>query len=45
MMVRGDKQIAYAISYLSQAMPAEYTAYIFGAELSKIVYDWFNQQY
>ena len=45
MMMRGDKQIAYVISYLSQAMPTEYTAYIFGAELSKVVYDWFNQRY
>jgi len=45
MMVQGDKQVAYAISYLSQAMPTEYAAYIFGAELSKIVYDWFDQRY
>jgi hypothetical protein len=45
MMTQGDKQNAYAISYLSQAMPAEYAAYIFGAELSKIVYDWFDQRY
>lgn len=45
MVERGGQQIAYAISYLSQAMPSEYTAYIFGAELSKIVYDWFAQRY
>ncbi|MGQ9571892.1 MAG: serine hydrolase [Dehalococcoidia bacterium] len=45
MMQQGDQQIAYAISYLSQAMPTEYTAYIFGAQLSKIVYDWFDQRY
>jgi YVTN family beta-propeller protein len=44
-MQRGDRQIAYAISYLSQAMPSEYAAYIFGAQLSKIVYDWFDQRY
>jgi hypothetical protein len=44
-MVQGDRQIAYTISYLSQAMPAEYTAYIFGAELSKVVYDWFDRRY
>jgi len=44
-MERGGKQIAYAISYLSQAMPSEYAAYIFGAQLSKIVYDWFDQRY
>jgi YVTN family beta-propeller protein len=45
MMVRGDRQIAYAISYLSQAMPTEYEGYISGAELSKIVYNWFDQRY
>ena len=45
MMVQGDKQVAYVISYLSQAMPSEYAGYIFGAELSKIVYDWFGQRY
>jgi len=45
MMTQGDSQIAYAISYLSQGMPTEYAAYIFGAELSKIVYDWFDQRY
>jgi beta-lactamase class A len=45
MMVQGDKQVAYVISYLSQAMPSEYAGYIFGAELSKIVYDWFDQRY
>ncbi|UCH86211.1 MAG: serine hydrolase [Dehalococcoidia bacterium] len=45
MMTRGDRQIAYAISYLSQLMPTEYAAYIFGAELSKAVYDWFDQRY
>jgi YVTN family beta-propeller protein len=45
MMVRDDKQIAYVISYLSQAMPSEYEGYIAGAELSKIVYDWFAQRY
>jgi YVTN family beta-propeller protein len=45
MMTQGDKQVAYAISYLSQVMPTEYAAYIFGAELSKIVYDWFDARY
>jgi YVTN family beta-propeller protein len=45
MMTQGDEQIAYAISYLSQAMPTEYAAYIFGAQLSKIVYDWFEVRY
>jgi hypothetical protein len=45
MTVQGDRQIAYAISYLSQAMPTEYEGYIAGAELSKIVYDWFDQRY
>ncbi len=44
-MERGGKQIAYAISYLSQAMPSEYAAYIFGAQLSRVVYDWFDQRY
>jgi len=45
MMVQGDRQVAYAISYLSQAMPTEYEGYIAGAELSKTVYDWFAQRY
>lgn len=45
LMTRGDRQIAYTISYLSQAMPTEYAGYISGAELSKIVYDWFAQRY
>jgi hypothetical protein len=45
MTVQGDRQIAYAISYLSQAMPTEYEGYIAGAELSKAVYDWFAQRY
>jgi YVTN family beta-propeller protein len=45
MMQRGDQQVAYVISYLSQGMPSEYAAYIFGAELSKVVYDWFGQRY
>jgi len=45
MTVQGDQQIAYAISYLSQAMPSEYAGYIAGAELSKTVYDWFAQRY
>ncbi len=44
-MEQGGKQVAYAISYLSQAMPSEYAAYIFGAQLSRIVYDWFDQRY
>jgi YVTN family beta-propeller protein len=45
MTVQGDKQIAYVISYLSQGMPSEYAGYISGAELSKTVYDWFDQRY
>jgi YVTN family beta-propeller protein len=45
MMTQGDQQIAYAISYLSQLMPTEYAGYITGAELSKTVYDWFDQRY
>ena len=45
MMRRGDQQVAYVISYLSQAMPSEYEGYIAGAELSKIVYDWYAQRY
>jgi YVTN family beta-propeller protein len=45
MTVQGDKQIAYVISYLSQGMPSEYAGYITGAELSKTVYDWFDQRY
>ena len=45
MTTQGGQQIAYAISYLSQAMPTEYEGYISGAELSKIVYDWFDQRY
>jgi hypothetical protein len=45
MMVQGGEQIAYAISYLSQEMPSEYAGYISGAELSKTVYDWFDQRY
>ena len=45
MMTQGDKQTAYAISYLSQLMPTEYAGYIAGAELSKTVYDWFGQRY
>lgn len=45
MIERDDRQIAYAISYLSQAMPSEYAAYSFGAQLSKIVYDWFEERY
>ncbi len=45
MMTQGDEQIAYAISYLSQLMPTEYAGYIAGAELSKAVYDWFDQRY
>jgi YVTN family beta-propeller protein len=45
MMTQGDKQTAYAISYLSQLMPTEYVGYITGAELSKVVYDWFDQRY
>jgi hypothetical protein len=45
MMTQGDKQTAYAISYLSQLMPTEYAGYITGAELSKTVYDWFDQRY
>jgi YVTN family beta-propeller protein len=45
MMEQGDKQIAYAISYLSQAMPSEYAGYSFGAQLSKIAYDWFEERY
>jgi|GEM_PF-1950610 len=45
MMGQGEEQTAYVISYLSQVMPTEYAAYIFGAQLSKIVYDWFDQRY
>jgi YVTN family beta-propeller protein len=45
MMTRGDREVAYAISYLSQVMPSEYAGYISGAQLSKIVYDWFDQRY
>jgi YVTN family beta-propeller protein len=45
MTVQGDRQIAYVISYLSQGMPTEYEGYIAGAELSKVVYDWFDQRY
>jgi hypothetical protein len=26
-------------------MPTEYAGYIAGAELSKVVYDWFGQRY
>jgi hypothetical protein len=45
MMGQGEEQTAYVISYLSQGMPSEYAAYIFGAQLSKIVYDWLDQRY
>ena len=44
MMGQGEEQTAYVISYLSQGMPSEYAAYIFGAQLSKIVYAWFDQR-
>ena len=45
MVEREDSRFAYGISYLSQAMPSEYAAYSFGAQLSRTVYDWFEQQH
>jgi YVTN family beta-propeller protein len=45
MVEREATRFAYGISYLSQAMPSEYAAYSFGAQLSKTVYDWFEQQH
>ncbi len=36
---------AYAITYLSQQARTEYTGYSFGARLSRMVWDWFNERY
>lgn len=36
---------AYAITYLSQKASTEYAGYSFGARLSRIVWDWFQERY
>ena len=38
-------QKAYAITYFSQKARTEYTGYSFGARLSRIAWDWFDEKY